>query len=53
MLDSLGLDASLVGQLVAFEPDEIMEFCKSITPDCQLRSDYLADDFTIYMRRPA
>jgi len=51
MLDSLGLDPSLVGQLIAFEPDEIMAFCRAITPDCQLRSDYLSDDFTIYMHR--
>jgi len=51
MLDSLGLDPSLVGQLVAHEPDVMLDFCRQITPDCQLRSDYMTDDFTIYMRR--
>jgi len=37
--------------LVAFDPDEMLAFCTQIIPDCTCRTDYLDNDFTIYMRR--
>lgn len=37
--------------LVAFDPDEILAFCAQLTPDCRCRTDYMANDFTIYMQR--
>lgn len=37
--------------LALFDPDEVLVFCQQITPDCTCRADYLANDFTIYMRR--
>lgn len=53
MLDARKLDKAVLGQLVGFEPGAIMEYCREISSDCRLRHDYLDDDFTIYMRRPA
>lgn len=38
-------------ELVAFDPGEMLNFCKGITPDSSCRTDYLDNDFTIYMRR--
>jgi len=32
-------------------PEEVMQYCYSLCPDCFLRDDYLDNDFTIYMRR--
>jgi len=37
--------------LASFETDEMLDFCRTLTPDCRLRDDYLENDFTIYMRR--
>ncbi len=37
--------------LQSFEPDEILRFCRTISDNCRLRTDYLANDFTIYMRK--
>jgi hypothetical protein len=39
--------------LVAFNPEEMLAFCKAISPECSCRTDYLENDFTIYMRRSA
>ncbi|OIO68062.1 MAG: SAM-dependent methyltransferase [Zetaproteobacteria bacterium CG12_big_fil_rev_8_21_14_0_65_55_1124] len=39
--------------LVAFEPEEMLAFCREISPDCRCRTDYLENDFTIYMRKSA
>lgn len=33
------------------DPIKTLDFCKSITPSCFLRQDYLPEDFTIYMYR--
>ncbi len=38
-------------ELVAFDPDEMLAFCKEISPNCTLRNDYLDNDFTIYLHR--
>jgi len=40
-----------VSDLQSFEPDEIFEFCQTIGAECELRTDYLENDFTIYMRK--
>lgn len=38
-------------ELTAFDPDEVLRFCKEIAPDSSCRTDYLDNDFTVYMRR--
>ncbi|MDQ6971354.1 MAG: class I SAM-dependent methyltransferase [Mariprofundaceae bacterium] len=53
MLNSHHPEMRALHDLTTFDPDEIRAFCKTITPDCHCRSDYLDNDFTIYMRRPA
>jgi len=40
-----------VSDLQSFEPDEMLEFCQTIGAECELRTDYLENDFTIYMRK--
>jgi len=52
MLDKRDIDAASLRDLFAYDRDEILNFCREITPDCQLRTDYHKNDFTIYMRRP-
>jgi ubiquinone/menaquinone biosynthesis C-methylase UbiE len=37
--------------LQSFNPESILEYCRQLCDNCQLRYDYLANDFTIYMRR--
>jgi len=32
-------------------PEDILEFCQALCPDCLLVDDYLKNDFSIYMRR--
>ena len=39
--------------LVAFDPDAMLDYCATITPDCSYLGDYLTNDFSIYMRRIA
>lgn len=51
MLDARIFDPVLLGQLVGYDPDIIVSFCRDITPDSRLRHDYLEGDFTIYMYR--
>jgi len=51
MLDARNFDAVTLRELVAYDPKDMLSFCKEIAPDCKLRSDYMANDFTIYMRR--
>lgn len=41
---------SLYG-LVAFDPDAMLAYCREMAPKCRCRTDYLDNDFTIYMRR--
>jgi len=53
LLNIHGMDAvelAKIDELVAYRPEEILAYCQTITPDCQLRTDYADDDFTIYMR---
>ncbi len=35
--------------LQSFQPDEILKFCQTLSPKCQLRTDYLDNDFSVYM----
>ncbi|MDX8405253.1 MAG: hypothetical protein R8K50_03790 [Mariprofundus sp.] len=51
MLDARKFKPALLGEMQAHDSAEVLAFCRSITPDCQCRSDYLPDDFSIYMRR--
>jgi len=52
MLDAGSFDdAAVLGDMKGYRPDSVLEYCRTITPDCQYRSDYLPDDFTIYMMR--
>ncbi len=37
--------------LQSFVPTEILSFCEGLYPDCELRLDYLDNDFTIYLRK--
>jgi len=37
--------------LQSHQPEEVLSYCRSLSPDCTLRDDYLKNDFTIYMRR--
>jgi len=39
--------------LASFEAEAMLEFCRTLTPDCRLRDDYLENDFTIYMLKGA
>jgi len=32
-------------------PDDILVFCQTLCPACELHDDYLKNDFSIYMRR--
>lgn len=34
---------------MAYHPDEILQVCKGISSNCELKTDYLPQDFTIYM----
>ena len=38
--------------LQSFQPDEMLEFCKTLSPACQLKTGYLDNDFSIYMLKP-
>ncbi|KON46812.1 SAM-dependent methyltransferase [Mariprofundus ferrooxydans] len=51
MLDARKFSVTQLGDMQAYDPGSILEFCATLTPDCRCRSDYLPDDFTIYMRR--
>ncbi len=35
--------------LQSFVPETILGYCETLSPKCQLRKDYLDNDFTIYM----
>lgn len=35
--------------LQRFDPAEMLDYCRSLTPHCQLHDDYLDNDFTIWM----
>ncbi|NWF39577.1 class I SAM-dependent methyltransferase [Mariprofundus sp. NF] len=48
MLDARHLRAH---DLQSVDPLEMLAYCKTLCPNCELHDDYLANDFTIYMRR--
>jgi SAM-dependent methyltransferase len=37
------------GIIVTYDPEEIMNFCRQLTPQIQLYDHYLPDDFTIFL----
>ncbi|MDX8381510.1 MAG: class I SAM-dependent methyltransferase [Ghiorsea sp.] len=37
--------------LQSFEPKIMLEYCEILSSNCELRIDYLENDFTIYMRK--
>ncbi|MCF7821734.1 MAG: class I SAM-dependent methyltransferase [Mariprofundaceae bacterium] len=37
--------------LQSHQPEAVLRYCRSLSPDCRLRDDYLQNDFTIYIRR--
>lgn len=37
--------------LQSHQPDTVLAFCRGLTAHCQLRDDYLDNDFTVYLRR--
>ena len=39
------------GTLVAYDPDEIFAFCKTLSPNVVLKADYDEADFTIFVYR--
>jgi SAM-dependent methyltransferase len=39
------------GLLASYEPQQILNFCGTICPNVQLRTDYSPEDFTVYMYR--
>lgn len=39
------------GTLVAYDPDEIFAFCKTLSPNVVLKTDYDEADFTIFIYR--
>jgi SAM-dependent methyltransferase len=41
----------LDGTLVAYDPDEILAFCKTLSPNVALKADYDEVDFTIFIYR--
>ena len=51
MLNARHPEMKSLTDLVAFDPDAMLAFCSQITPDSRYRTDYLDNDFTIYMRR--
>ena len=51
LLDARHPEMQGMHDLVAFDPEQILEYCAGIATDCQYRGDYLSNDFTIYMRR--
>ncbi|MDX8397741.1 MAG: class I SAM-dependent methyltransferase [Mariprofundaceae bacterium] len=51
MLDIRKLNTTALGDLFAYDPDDILDFCQGLSDDCQLRSGYLDNDFTVYMKR--
>jgi len=51
MLNARSRDMKELQELVAFDPGEVLTWCSGITEDSRCRSDYLDNDFTIYMRR--
>jgi len=47
----LNANAIQAHDLQSVDPVEMLEFCQSLSVNCQLRDDYLRNDFTIYMRK--
>lgn len=39
------------GTLAAYDPEDILNFCKTLSPRVTLKTDYAQEDFTIFMYR--
>jgi len=50
LLDARHLNAH---DLQSHQPQEMLAWCRTLCPDCLLSDDYLENDFTIWMCRPA
>jgi len=50
-LNMLNANTMQAHDLQTVNPAKMLEFCQSLSVDCQLRDDYLRNDFTIYMRK--
>jgi SAM-dependent methyltransferase len=48
LLDARFLQAH---DLQSHQPETVLRYCRTITPDCEMHDDYLRNDFTIYMRK--
>lgn len=42
---------SAEGILVSYNPQRVLTYCKSLTPDVELKEGYYEEDFTVMMRR--
>jgi len=51
MLNKQYIDHQTMGDLIAYNAQDIFNFCQKISPKCQMRNDYLENDFTIYMKK--
>ena len=45
------LEAERDPYLSYYDPMQVFDFCKTITPEVTMRADYLPNDFTVYLRR--
>ena len=48
-------DAYVAGRwdLQTFEPDEIVEFCQQLGAACEVKDDYMENNFIVYLRKSA
>jgi len=51
MLNQQHVDHQAMGDLIAYNAQNTFNFCQNISSNCQIRSDYLENDFTIYMKK--
>jgi len=51
MLDARHIDRKKLGDLRAYHPHEMLQFCQSLSSNSQLIEGYLANDFTLYIKK--
>lgn len=49
VLDKSGIPAS--DEYLGYDRDELLTFCKELTPNVQMRHDYSTEDMTVYLYR--
>ncbi|MDX8407474.1 MAG: class I SAM-dependent methyltransferase, partial [Mariprofundaceae bacterium] len=52
MLNAKEQDMRALPDLVAYDRENMLDFCRSLAPESRCRDDYLENDFTIYMHKP-